>query len=285
MAGTGISGAGTRTIQDQLRACNAVYDSADSVLWHRGVYQAVHDGWRFTNIGGKAVLDFIGAAAGLTRASQALEIGSGLGDTCRYLSSQFGCSVVGVDMNATQVRRAREMAHQHGMTGRLTFVQASIEEAATVGVLADLLAVEGVDVVYTLDVLMLTADPASVIRAAVPMLRRGGVLALAEVTSGPRMTDDLRERLWKGDGMRTLWTPAAYAAALRAAGFGTLQMIDRTPFAVRCFAKMADAFRQHEAEIMQDIGAAHYDDWLTITDLYHQWFRNGELQYTQMLGR
>jgi cyclopropane fatty-acyl-phospholipid synthase-like methyltransferase len=283
LAGVGSDIRG-RTLEEQLRAKNGVYDSATSVIWRLGVYEPVHEGWRFTNIGGRTVLNFIGDLAKLEPQSCALEIGSGLGDTCRYLVERFGCTVVGVDMNETQVLHARSMAEDKGMTDRLIFLAASIENPGTIEMLRAFTPARGVDLIYTMDVLILTANPEAILDEAVKLLRPGGWLALNEVTSGPAMTEDVRKYLWEMDGMKSLLAPADYMKLIRDAGMTKLRMVDRTPLALSCFRKMADAFAEKRSEIVEGAGLAHYEDWRQVIDLYIKYFDQGQLLYTQLLA-
>jgi sarcosine/dimethylglycine N-methyltransferase len=276
---------GHRVLEEDLRTRNGVYDSAASVIWRLGVYEPVHAGRRFTNIGGRTVLNFIGELTKLSPGSCALEVGSGLGDTCRYLAELFGYRVLGVDMNEKQVREARRMAESAGMSDRLQFIQASIEDPSAIEAVRDLLPAEGADLTYTMDVLMLTADPGAVITRAGQLLRPQGWLALNEVTSGPAMSDSLRESLWQMDGMKSLLTPSEYAACVREAGLKEFRIIDRTPLALDCFGKMAAAFVQKREEIVAGAGPEHYRDWVSVTDMYLRYFGHGELMYTQMFAR
>jgi cyclopropane fatty-acyl-phospholipid synthase-like methyltransferase len=284
-AGPGVDAAGAPTLEERLRAWNGVYDSATSVIWQKGVYEPVHGGWRFSNIGGRTVLSFISDIARLRPDSWALEIGSGLGDTSRYVAQRFGCTVVGVDMNESQVRHARALARTTNMEDRLRFVHADIEDHQTIRTLRTLLPENGVDLVFTMDVLMLTANPGAIVRSCAQFLRPGGWLALAEVTSGPVMTEHLRTHLWETDGMQSLLTPTEYAALIREVGFSELRIVDRTPLAIDCFQKMASAFTRQRFEIVEAAGSAQYDDWRNVTDLYVKCFRDGQLLYTQMLAR
>jgi cyclopropane fatty-acyl-phospholipid synthase-like methyltransferase len=285
VAAIGSGGIEPPELEERLRAWNGVYDSATSVIWQKGVYEPVHGGWRFSNIGGSTVLSFLGDIARLRPDSCALEVGSGLGDTSRYVAQRFGCTVVGVDMNASQVRHAREMARATTLEDRLLFVHANIEDQQTIATLRTVIPATGVDLIYTLDVLMLTANPGGVLRSAARLLCDGGWVALAEVTSGPVMSPQLRDHLRDTDGMQSLLTPTEYAALLHEAGLTEVRIIDRTPLAIACFQKMASAFARAGVDIIEAAGREQYEAWRSITDMYITCFCEGRLLYTQMLAR
>ena len=85
--------------------------------------------------------------------------------------------------------------------------------------------------------------------------------------------------------MRSLLAPDEYTALIRGACFSDLQIIDRTPLAVDCFQKMADAFDRRKSDIVEVAGCARYEQWWQITSFYLELFRNRQLLYTQMLAR
>src|SRR5206468_4489498 len=85
-----------------------VWDASDDPLWHLTVYEPLYGGKIFANLGGPALLDYLGAYAGLGPQHNVLELGSGMGDACEYVASHFGSRVTGVELSAQQIERARE---------------------------------------------------------------------------------------------------------------------------------------------------------------------------------
>ena len=100
-----------------------IYDHADDEIWRRAVYQPVHDGWHFANIGGRGFLDFIGVDAPLGPESHVLDLCCGSGAAACYLAERFGSAVTGLDINESQIERARQRAQ--GMS-QLNFLQADV---------------------------------------------------------------------------------------------------------------------------------------------------------------
>jgi sarcosine/dimethylglycine N-methyltransferase len=59
--------------EEEILLKNQIYNHAADPLWRLAVYEPVHDGWEFTNMGGRQVLDFIGMQAGLDSGKEVLE--------------------------------------------------------------------------------------------------------------------------------------------------------------------------------------------------------------------
>ena len=96
-----------RPVSDaELLEKNRIYDTAADDIWRRVVYDPVHDGWEFTNMGGRHVLDYVGRLAQASPGRRVVELCSGLGDTCRYLARVFDCEVTGIELNPRQIARA-----------------------------------------------------------------------------------------------------------------------------------------------------------------------------------
>lgn len=57
-----------------------------------------------------------------------LDVGCGVGLTARYLATEIGCSVVGVDISSRMIVRAEEYASRAGVSDRVRFRTADIEE-------------------------------------------------------------------------------------------------------------------------------------------------------------
>src|SRR5437667_4079033 len=86
---------------------NELYDETSGRVWQLAVYDGLHDGWEFINLGGKQILRSMAARADLGPAKRVLELCCGQAATCRYLADTYGCEVTGVEMNPRQVEKAR----------------------------------------------------------------------------------------------------------------------------------------------------------------------------------
>src|SRR5262245_19974873 len=142
---------------------NRIYDHAANGAWRLVVYEPVHEGWAFTNIGGMKFLDYMGHRAYLAPNSTVLELCSGLGDTCLYIANRFGSSVTGLDVNARQVRTARRRLRSVAIGGRpVRFIRADVQTWKPDSLF---------DLVYSLDSLVLVPRVLDVFRTAYASLK------------------------------------------------------------------------------------------------------------------
>lgn len=278
-AGAATPGADTPGTSAELREINRrLYDAADDAIWTKAVYETVHGGWAFANIGGRVVLDHLGELAGLDADSRVLEVGCGSGAPCLYLAERFGCQVVGIDLNERQIERARRAAAQAPPE-----VGQRLELAA-----ADLLtwqAEQPFDLVFTLDVLMLVAEVVPALRAMVRSAAPDGQLVLAEILAGPELRDDLRRLAIEEDGMVHLPTLEEYDLWLAEAGAERTGLVDRTGLAVECFEGILGGLSRYRDELESSVGETAAREWVRVSERYRAGFADGELRYAEILAR
>jgi SAM-dependent methyltransferase len=106
-----------------------------------------------------------------------LDIGSGLGGPARWIAAKFDCHVTGVDLTAEFCAAAEALNEAAGLAARVRIIHGSaldlpLPEAAF-------------DRAYSQNVIMNIADKARFYAEAFRALRRGGVLALANLCAGP----------------------------------------------------------------------------------------------------
>ena len=105
-----------------------------------------------------------------------LDLGSGSGTDSFAVAAQTGPTgrVIGVDMTAAQLDKARRVAFSAGLTN-VEFREGRIEQPPVDG--------EGVDCVISNGVINLAPEKSVVFRAAAAALRPGGRLALADIVT------------------------------------------------------------------------------------------------------
>lgn len=267
-----------RQVSDaELLEKNRIYDTASDDIWRRVVYDPVHGGWEFTNMGGRHVLDRVGRLAEASPGRSVVELCSGLGDTCRYLAREFDCRVTGVELNPHQIERAREkVAGDAEAAGRIDFVESDVRSWEPA---------RPFDVAFSLDSLMLVNDVAGLLPKVHSALRPGGAVALAEMTAGPNVTDELLKFVWELDGMITVPAPQGYVEMLGEAGFSEVEVEDLTGLAEDCFRLMSAALNEQEGALLETMGAAEYEGWCKLTDFYHRCFLDGKFTYSLVTAR
>jgi len=118
--------------------------------------------------------------ARITPGETVVDLGSGSGTDSFLAARQTGESgrVLGIDMTAAQLAKARRLASEHGIAN-VEFIEARIEQLPLPSASADLVISNGV--------INLAPDKAAVFAEAARVLRPGGRLALADIVTSTQL--------------------------------------------------------------------------------------------------
>jgi arsenite methyltransferase len=158
------------------------------------------------------------AIAALLPGETVLDLGSGGGFDCFLAAQQVGITghVIGVDMTAEMVARARENAREAGYA-QVEFRLGEIEHLPV----AD----ASVDVILSNCVINLSPDKPQVCREACRVLRPGGRLAISDIIATAPLPEELRHDLALYAGcLAGAATKAELEAMLREAGFEQIRI-------------------------------------------------------------
>jgi ubiquinone/menaquinone biosynthesis C-methylase UbiE len=125
------------------------------------------------HIGGTKATDELVQACKITKDSNVLDVGCGVGQTPVYLAQKYGCKVTGIDVSARMIKRAIERKEKNNAT-RTTFLVADA---------SDILPFENdtFDIVMTESVLNFIEDKEKALQEFKRVAKQGGYIGLNEV--------------------------------------------------------------------------------------------------------
>ena len=115
------------------------------------------------------------SALDLSRGLRVLDIGSGLGGPARFVEREYGCNVVGIDLNESFVELARFLSTQLGQAGLVDFRTADATKLSFED--------QSFDRLYTQHVAMNIADRGALYAEAFRVLKTGGLFGMFDVIS------------------------------------------------------------------------------------------------------
>jgi cyclopropane fatty-acyl-phospholipid synthase-like methyltransferase len=159
---------------------------------------------------------------GLRRGERVLDAGCGVGGTSFWLTEQFDCDAVGVNVVADHVLRARRYTAERGLTDRPRF---EVGDYCRTG-LDD----ETFDVVWATESACHAPDKSPFLDEAFRLLRPGGRLVLAEYLTKPDADGNRHDSIdvWEDAWEMTLVSEQQWRDALGAAGFVGVEVTDVT---------------------------------------------------------
>jgi ubiquinone/menaquinone biosynthesis C-methylase UbiE len=166
----------------------------------------------------------------ITRDTDVLDIGCGIGGTARAVAGRHGCHVTGIDLTEAFVDAAHTLTNMAGLGDRTDFKHGSA--------LALPVGDAGFDIAFLLHVGMNIANKPGLFAEARRALRHGATFAVFEVMK--RGPDPLEFPLPWSSVPETSFVdpPETYRAAAEAAGFELVSERDRSDFASDYFARV-----------------------------------------------
>jgi SAM-dependent methyltransferase len=162
--------------------------------------------------GGLALTDRLARLLRIDSASTVLDAACGRGTSALYLAQSTGCRVIGVDLSATNVARARAAAEEAHLGPLVDFRVADVERLPMAAGLADAVICECSFCVFP--------DKESAAAEFRRVLRPGGRLGLCDLTLNGALPQELETLAGWVACLAGAWPLERYSNCLQAAGFG-----------------------------------------------------------------
>lgn len=165
-----------------------------------------------------------------------LDVGSGVGGAARYLASEFGCHVTGLDLTDEYCRVAQSLADRLGLTSHVTYRQGSALDMPFED--------NSFDVVWTQHATMNISDKPRLYSEIVRVLRPNGWFAMYDVLAGP-VSPLYYPVPWASDpSISFLTTPDSLRELLEARGLHILSWRDTSEIGRVWFKEVAAKMKQ-----------------------------------------
>lgn len=187
--------------------------------------------------GRKATVD-LARELGLDRNTQVLDVGSGLGGASRFLASEYGCQVVGLDLCKEYCRVATSLTRRMGLDSRASFCHGNAVEMPFPD--------GSFDIVWSQHAAMNIPDKKRLYGEIWRVLKPGGRLAIYDILAGTG-GDVIFPVPWAQDAsISFLYNAPQLMDVLREAGFKILVWRDVTSAGRDWFGRMQEKRGQNE---------------------------------------
>jgi len=162
-----------------------------------------------------------------------LDAGCGVGGSALWLAREKDCSVVGISLNANQVKKASTYARELGLTGRVSFQQKDYLNTGYAN--------SSFDVVWTIESVCYANDKGQFLREASRILKPAGRLIVADFFKSEDLESDdvaLVKQWANGWAVNDFATEREFNAKLRENGFEMIENMDVTPAIMRSAKKL-----------------------------------------------
>lgn len=135
--------------------------------------------------GGAALTERLGELLHLTPDARVLDVAAGRGASALVLARRFGCAVVGVDLGAENLARARADAANSPFAGQLTFLTGDAERLPVDDASVDAVVCECAFCTFP--------DKSAAAREFARVLKPGGRVGLSDITRAPGPAEEFSD--------------------------------------------------------------------------------------------
>ena len=232
----------------------------------------------FLSPGGPASMDWMMEGTDFADCT-VLDFGCGSGGPACLLASGFGAQrVVGIDVGAYQIERAREAAVQQGLSDKMSFQRVSGNQLP--------FETDSFDAVFSKDVIVHVENKRHLFAELFRILRPGGRLIISDhlIPEDKRKLDVIHES-WRSVQITAVPVTVNETEALMGAcGFINVRSVDRTQRYLEAASSGAQNGDERSAKISEHLDTDAAADWLQFIDDYMGLVVQGAILFVHSYG-
>jgi SAM-dependent methyltransferase len=240
-------------MQDRVELYDDAYENYDSDVYRQVRVETYGVDFGQTSWVTTEESEEIPRSLALTRDSSVLEIGCGSGVYALYIAQKFGCHVTGLDINASGIHNANQLASSGGILQQVRFEVCDVSKPLP---FAD----ETFDAVFSNDVLCHVQGRSSLLAEMCRILKPGVGRMLSSdalVVGGVISHDEIAAR--SSIGFYLFSPPGENERLIRAAGFSDITVTDTTENAARIAARWRQARQKYKDRLVAAEGIAGWE--------------------------
>jgi cyclopropane fatty-acyl-phospholipid synthase-like methyltransferase len=206
-----------------------------------------------------------------------LDLGSGYGDSARFLAGRYGCRVLGLNLIPGQNIEALAMTREAGLEARVRVVEADFGRVP--------LAAGRADVVWSQESLLHAPDRGQVLIESRRLLRPGGTLIFTDILqTGPLRPEEAR-LIYDRVKIDSLESFDSYQTLLDEAGLLGTEVLDLSQHVAPSYQDHVDRLRKHYAELVEAVDPDYVDYTISAMELWVQAANEGKLGWGMFVAK
>jgi len=225
------------------------------------------------------LIELLAGAARIPSGARVLDVGCGLGGSCRWLAANLGCSVLGVTISPVQARLARRLTPR-SLRG---LVEYAVADARALS-----LPPASFDVAWIIECIEHLADKARFLSSCAHVLRPGGALALCTWLRPDTPSQGQRHRLdriCKAMVCPSLGSMREHVQWFREAGLGMEIADDLSAAVAPTWDRCLSIVRRPSARVLIRFQPRAVHDFVSAFSLMRDCFQDGTIRYVLFVGR
>ena len=227
--------------------------------------------------GGTQANDALAELAGVDRGKNVLDICCGLGGPARYLAQNYGCRVLGIDMNDGRIEGAKRLTRMVGLDDLVDFQCLNALELPLEDQLFDL--------VVSQEGFCHIPQKQRLIQQCFRVLKPGGHLAFTDVLTTGKTTDATRKKLEDQMAFFELQSLDEYQEKFSAAGLEPIKFVDLAQDWRTILVDRLAMYRGLKDQTIKRFGQEHFARWDSAYSFFVGLYDRGELAGGRFLAR